>query len=232
VKTLATALNRPKLQALLRTKLAEFLPNDEASDNAPLLPSGFTFKPAQAPKELPKGSSAFELAITRESPKNASTAKKPAAKPLPPVKLQVLVAPESARTWVIFGSDKAQLVKTVLAATEAAPLPGKLGSRSDLASLKDGKYTGASFSTLQSFLESWVGGAARMPLDPEKVRMAAETRAALESTPNRGKTPILITSNVSVENGVTWRGAFDVPKGVIEDAIVLAASSRLMLPTP
>jgi hypothetical protein len=232
VKTLATALSRPKLQALVRTKLAEFLPSDEASDNPPLLPSGFTFKPAQAPKELPKGSSAFELAITRESPKSSNATKKPPPKVPAPVKLQVLVVPESARTWVILGSDKAQLVKTVLAATEAAPPAGKLSSRADLATLKDGKYAGASFNTLQSFLESWLGGVARMPFDPDKMRMLNETRTALESTPNRGKTPILFTNNVTLENGVTWRGSFDVPKGVIEDAIVLAASSRLMLPTP
>jgi hypothetical protein len=54
----------------------------------------------------------------------------------------------------------------------------------------------------------------------------------LESTPNRGKTPILFTNDIALENGILWRGSFDVPKGVIEDAIVLAASSRLMLPAP
>jgi len=141
--------------------------------------------------------------------------------------------PESARTWVIFGADKGLLVKTVLAATEAAPLAGKLSSRSDLGNLKDGKYTGASFSTLQSFLESILGGGtARMPFDPDKARLVNETRASLESTPNRGKTPILFTNDVKLDNGITWRGSFDVPKGVIEDAIVLVASSRLMLPTP
>ena len=59
-----------------------------------------------------------------------------------------LVVPESARTWVIFGSDKGQITKTVLAATEAAPVAGKLQSRTDLAAMKDGKYAGASYTTL------------------------------------------------------------------------------------
>jgi hypothetical protein len=54
----------------------------------------------------------------------------------------------------------------------------------------------------------------------------------LESTPNRGKTPILFASEIALDNGITWRSRFDVPKGVIEDAIVLVASSRLMLPKP
>jgi hypothetical protein len=120
----------------------------------------------------------------------------------------------------------------VLATTEAAPVAGKLSSRTDLAAMKDGKYIGASFTTLQSFLESWLGGATRGPLDPEKARMLNETRASLESTPNRGKTPILVTNDVKLDSGITWRGSFDIPRGVIEDAIVLAASSRLMLPSP
>ncbi|HMI89294.1 MAG TPA: hypothetical protein VK550_34690 [Polyangiaceae bacterium] len=233
VKTLATAVSRPKLQSLLRSKLAELLTaSDAPSDEAGFLPSGITFKPAAAPKELPRGSLAFELMVTRDAPHGAGATKKPPAKPAAPVKLHVIVVPESARTWVILGSDKAHVVKTVLAATEGAPLAAKVASRSDLAALKDGKYAGAGFSTLQSHFESWFGSAARMPLDPDKLRMMAEARTSLESTPNRGKTPILFTNNVNLENGITWRVAFDVPKGVIEDAIVLAASSRLMLPTP
>jgi Mg-chelatase subunit ChlD len=71
-----------------------------------------------------------------------------------------------------------------------------------------------------------------MSLDLDSSRSAAEARTMLESTPNRGKTPILMTSDIALENGITWRGRFDVPKGVIEDTIVLAASSRLMLPKP
>jgi len=230
IKTFATAVSRPKLQALLRSKIVE-LTADEPSDSARELPTGFTLKSVPAPKELPKGSLAFELAVTRESAPASAAAgnKKPAAKALPPVKLTVLVVPESARTWVILGGDKAQLVKTVLAATEAAPLAGKLSSRADLSPLKDGKYTSASFTTLQSLLESWFGSAARLSLD---VDSASGARSMLESTPNRGKTPILFTSDIALENGITWRGRFDVPKGVIEDAIVLAASSRLMLPKP
>jgi hypothetical protein len=228
IKSFATAASRPKLQALLRSKIADLLPSDDTSDGFGGVPSGFTFKSVPAPKELPKGSLAFELVVTREPAAPAAGAKK-AAKPPPPIKMQVLVVPESARTWVILGADKAQLVKTVLAATEAAPLAGKLASRSDLAPLKDGKYTTASFTTLQSFLESWFGSAARMSLDADA---ASGARTMLESTPNRGKTPIVLTSDVALENGITWRARFDVPKGVIEDAIVLAASSRLMLPKP
>jgi hypothetical protein len=128
--------------------------------------------------------------------------------------------------------DKAQLTKTVLAATEAAPVAGKLTGRADLAVMKDGQFTSASFGTLQSFLESIAGGMARISLDPDTTRSAVEARTMLESTPNRGKTPILMTSEIGLDNGITWRARFDVPKGVIEDAIVLAASSRLMLPKP
>jgi hypothetical protein len=193
-----------------------------------------TFKPAAAPKELPKGSLAFELSIARDAPagRAAGTAKKPATKAMPPLKLHVIVTPESARTWIIVGGDKAQLAKTLLASTEAAPAAGKLGSRTDLGAMKDGKYVAASFTTMQSFLESFFGSAAKMSLDADAARTAAEARSMLESTPNRGKSPMLITGEVAMDNGVTWRARIDVPKGVIEDAIVLAASSRLMLPAP
>ena len=231
VKNLAAAVSRPKLQATLRSKLAALMSGEDENESAASIPTGFTFKPAAAPKELPKGSLGFELALTRETLRTTSNKKAP-AKPLPAAKLQVFVVPESARTWIILGSDKAQLVKTVVAATEAAPLNGKLANRADLAAMKDGKFTAASFTTLQSFLESIAGSAARMSLDPDASRSATEARTMLESTPNRGKTPILFTSEIGLDNGITWRSRFDVPKGVIEDAIVLAASSRLMLPKP
>jgi hypothetical protein len=230
VKNLAAALSRPKLQAALRAKLADLLSGEEGNESTASIPTGFTFKPTAAPKELPKGSLAFELALTRDPVRTTGNKKAP-AKPPPPAKLQVMVVPESARTWVILGGDKAQLTKTVLAATEAAPLTGKLASRTDLAAMKDGKFSAASFTTLQSFLES-IGGAARLSLDPEASRSAAEAHSMLESTPNRGKTPILFASEIALDNGITWRSRFDVPKGVIEDAIVLVASSRLMLPKP
>jgi hypothetical protein len=234
LKNFAAATSRPKVQATLRAKLGDLLSGEEAQEGGASLPTGFTFKPTAAPKELPKGSLAFELTVLREgSPAKGAAAKKGAAsKPAPPAKLQAFVVPESARTWIIFGADKGQLVKTMLAATEGAPASGKLGGRADLAPMKDGKYTAASFTTLQSLMESIFGGLSRMSLDPESQKSAAETRANLETTPNRGKTPILFTSDIALENGVTWRGRFDVPKGVIEDAIVLAASSRLMLPKP
>jgi hypothetical protein len=234
LKNFAAATSRPKLQAMLRAKLGDLLSGEEAREGAAALPTGLTFKPTAIPKELPKGSLAFELTVLREAtPAKGAAAKKSAAqKPAPPAKLQAFVVPESARTWIIFGADKAELVKTMLAATEGAPASGKLGSRADLAPMKDGKYTAASFTTMQSLMESILGGFSRLSLDPDVQKNAAETRANLETTPNRGKTPILLTSEVALENGVTWRGRFDVPKGVIEDAIVLAASSRLMLPKP
>ena len=233
-KALSTAASRPKLQTFLRTKIAALLSSEDADEGSANVPTGVTFKPAAAPKELPKGSLAFELTLTRDpvGPGGASGAKKAAAKPAAPVKLQVFVVPESARTWVILGADKAELVKTVLAATEAAPMAGKLGGRQDLAAMKEGKYVTASYMTLQSFFGSWLGGAARLSPDADKSNPSEDPRAMLESTPNRGRTPILFTTDVALDDGITARSRFDIPKGVIEDAIVLAASSRLMLPHP
>jgi len=185
-------------------------------------------KTVPVPKELPKGSLAFELTVTRAAPIEEDAGKKTAApkkRPLVPVKLQILVTPEAAQTWIAVGGDKAQLIKTVLAAAQNAPESGTLASRQDLGALRQGKSVAASFSTLDAMLQSW---------SPSAVWMGGDTatglggaRAMLGSTPNKGQTPIFSSSEIKAGEGTTWSVRIDVPKGVIEDAILVAASSGL-----
>ncbi|HEX9294415.1 MAG TPA: hypothetical protein VF881_01230 [Polyangiaceae bacterium] len=237
LKSLASAVSRPKIQGFIKTKLAALRTSDESPATSKTLPIGFTFKSVAAPKELPKGSLDFELTVSRESVgAPAGDGKKSAQKPpkatsakaaVPPVKVHVLVVAEAAQTWCALGTDRGQLVKTVQAVLEGAPESGTLASRQDLTPLKDGKFAGASFVTLESFLHSWLGLIARSSLDPEVARTMRDARPALESAPNKGKTPMLVTMDVAAKDGVTWTTHVDVPKAVIEDAIILAASSGM-----
>jgi hypothetical protein len=227
LKSASSTTNRPKIQAFIKSKLASLHFGDEAADGATKWPAGFTLKPAVAPKELPKGSLAFELSISRRDPAPDDGAKKAAPKkgPLPPVKVNVLVVSETAQTWIAIGSEKTQLAKVLLASLEAAPESGTLAARQDLAAIHDGKGAGASFTTLEAVVQSWSAPAAWV--DAEAAKGTLGTSALLGSAPNKGKTPIISTDEIKTGDGVTWTARVDVPKGVIEDAVILAASSGL-----
>ncbi len=234
LKSLAAASSRAGVQTFVRNKLASLASGDDAGSDAATWPSGLALKAATVPKELPKGSLAFELTITRpaatpdDAAKKAGAAKKRAATS---VKVQMLVTPEATQTWIAIGGDKAQLVKLLLASAQTAPESGTLASRQDLAVLRQTKSVAASFSTLDAMLQSWSPSAAWMGGDAASGLGGA--RSMLGSTPNKGQTPIFSSSDVKTGDGTTWSVRVEVPKGVIEDAILVAASSGLSsLPRP
>jgi hypothetical protein len=226
LKGASSATARPKIQALIKSKLASFHSGDESSADASKWPSGFTLKPATAPKELPKGSLAFELSISRPEPALEDGGKKAAKKgPPAPAKVQVLVVSEASQTWIAVGSEKTQLAKTILAVTSTAPDSGTLTARQDIAALRSGKLAAASFTTLEAMVHSWSAPATWF--DASAARDASTKESLLSATPNKGKTPMVSTADVKTGDGVTWTVRVDVPKGVIEDAVILAASSGL-----
>jgi hypothetical protein len=227
MKSLATGINRPKIQALVRSKLASL---DSSKDAAQVVKPGtpvLTLKSLPAPKELRKGSLDFELAIARDVVRGAPTAEsvkvaKAKAPPLAPLKMHVIVVPEGGQTWVALGGDRAQLIKTMLGSMEGAPESGTLATRQDLGTLKNGKFVAGSFLTIESFLDSWVN--VIVSRDEDAARKMRETRSMLSATPNKGKTPLLVTAEVAPTDGMTYTLRLDVPKGYIEDVIVLVAS--------
>jgi hypothetical protein len=226
LKGASSATTRPKIQALIKSKLATIHSGDESSADASKWPAGFTLKPAVVPKELPKGSLAFELLISRRESSPDDGAKKATKKgPAAPAKMQVLVIPEAAQTWIAVGSEKSQLTKTLLAVTTTAPDSGTLAARQDVAALRSGKLAAASFTTLEAMVQSWSAPATWF--DAGAARDASSAQMLLGAAPNKGKTPIVSTSDVKTGDGVTWTVRVDVPKGVIEDAVILAASSGL-----
>jgi hypothetical protein len=233
LKTASSATSRPKIQAFIKSKLASLHFDEDQGQGAKKWPTAFTLKSAAAPKELPKGSLAFELAISPRDTTDDDGGKKTAPKKGPPlpVKVHILVVSEALQTWVATGSEKAELTKALLATLESAPESGTLAARQELAALRDGKFAGASFTTLEAVVQSWSAPAAWV--DAEASRSTLAAYSLLASSPNKGTTPILATDEIKAGDGVTWTVRFDVPKGVIEDAVLLAASSGLAsLPRP
>jgi hypothetical protein len=171
--------------------------------------------------DRPPSKSATGDELDRLSKSAGATAKKPT--PVT-VKIHILVVPEAAQTWVAAGSDKAQLTKIVLTATEAGAESGTLASRQDIAALRQTKLVGASFTTLEAILQSW---SAPVWVDTAAARGAHDASALLASTPNKGKTPILSIDDIQTNDGTTWTLRVDIPKTVIEDAVIVAASSGI-----
>src|SRR5262249_20731627 len=130
--------------------------------------TGVTLKTVPVPKELPKGSLAFELAISYSGSVEGGargTAARKAKAPATPMKVQVLVVAETAQTWIALGADKAQLTKTILAATEGAPEAETLSARQDMAPLRQTKLAEGGFFTIESFLNSLLAPATWVDAD-------------------------------------------------------------------
>ena len=207
---------------------------ESSSETAQLVKAGspvLTMKPMPAPKELGKGSLDFEVTLARDilsgsrsggEPTKGAKAKTP---PLAPLKLHMLVVPEAAQTWIAVGGDRAKLVKTMLASLQGAPESGTLATRQDLGTLKNGKFIASNFFTLESLLHSWVNVIASR--DEGAAHKMQETRSMLSATPNKGRAPLLLTTEVAPGDDMAYTLRVDVPKGYIEDAIILIASSSL-----
>src|SRR5262249_38319524 len=137
-----------------KDQLASVAPKDETREK---WITGLALKPSAAPKELPKGSLAFELALAHDAPADASgtpAARKPKTQPPPPAKIYVFVVTEAAQTWLAFGADKAALTKIALGALEGAPESGMLGSRQDIGAFRQSKLAVGGFFTLESMMHS------------------------------------------------------------------------------
>ena len=94
-----------------------------------------------------------------------------------------------------------------------------------MGTLRQLKVTSAGFTTLEGLLHSWSAPATWV--DAGAARTANDVQTLIATTPNKGKTPILSTDEIKTGDGITWTVSVDVPKGVIEDTVLLAASSGL-----
>jgi hypothetical protein len=227
LKAASNAASRPKIQAYFKDKLAAANSNGELNRYQSQSVTGFTLKTAPVPKDLPKGSLAFELTVAHDAPPAETKAGAAPRKkgPAPSVKVELLVVSESAQTWVALGADKAQLAKTVLGVTQQAPESGTLAARQDLAFFRQTKLAEGGFFTLEALLTSFVAPATWV--DADVAQNAQGAHSLLASTPNKGKSPIVTTDEIKTGDALTVTIRTEVPKGVIEDAVLLAATSGL-----
>ena len=87
------------------------------------------------------------------------------------------------------------------------------------------KFVEGGFFTLEAILTSFFVLATWV--DSDVVHNAEGAHSLLATTPNKGKTPMLMTEEIKTGDGTTVVLRTEVPKGVIEDAMLLAASSGL-----
>jgi len=247
LKGLVGGLNRPKTQALLKSsfaRLADATPADgkpttKASGALPL-----TVRAVPAPKGLPAGSLDFEITITpalaqraaggptssgaaTSAPGAAITKTTTAPKPAT-VKMHVLVISQVHETWVGFASERDKLAATMLAVLENAKGSSTLTARTDLEPIRSGKFASASFSTLDGMLNSWRSPLMQLMGNRDAEKSLTEARAALDTAPHKGQTAILVTTSVDAGGPPHVHAHVDIPKGVIEDVIIAAASSLML----
>jgi hypothetical protein len=222
VKRFAAALGRPKIQAYIKAKLA--LVNGKTGPT----PSPVTLKPVPSPKELPKGSLDYEVSIGRSaweaaSPPKPARAANDADKSAPILRLHLLVVPVSGGpTFLLLGSDRAQLSALARAAADHPDEGQTLASRAELAALKDEKVVGAGFTTLAALIEPWYGSF--LPY----AAAGRDKRNVLLATPNKGQTSIIIRSRLTANDAIVLTTDFTVPRGAIEDGIIFVTTSSLL----
>jgi hypothetical protein len=186
-----------------------------------------TMKIAPAPKgvKLPKDSVHLELTLPRADlpPALAATGKKPAAKAKPstpkPFVMHVYAIPDGGTTWIAFGLDGKLVADKALAALASAPEANTLGKSGAFETLRDAKASGAAVTTLRGLaVFSALRGRSGSPFE------------ALRTLPNRGETPIVLTSNAEPPSDGAPAGAavstLRFPRGAIEDLVRMMITSR------
>lgn len=226
LKDLVAVYNRKGLHDPLKKALGE---------DAIYLP---TIKIVPAPAALGKGALDVEVkidipdddAFTDRAAAAMETAKP--AKPAKPLKLaknakttltfHILLVSEGKAAWVGFGGNRDDVVKHMLMSKTGSPDTETIASRPGLEPLKSGKNMSGGFFTLNTFLKAFEGG-----LDSYENKSsglgnlaggeAAVIKQVISQIPNKGETPIFLTTTTT--GGATPRAEMKVEmtKGSFED---------------
>jgi len=210
------AYNRPTLQRLIKKELGPDAKN---------LPKVRT---TRAPRELGAGALNVEITVPDvEDPMGelaAPNAGGPSGKPPKPKKVDltfnILLMGDGARTWIGFSSNPKELAKLMAGLKGNKPGPKSLSTRSDLGRFKSERHNLVTVTSLDGFM-----GALRPMMDIAMLGAAAagasqpaqEMIDALEKLPNRGKTPIVATSDVEGGAKPSLVVEMTVPKESLED---------------
>jgi hypothetical protein len=191
----------------------------ELGSDAKMMP---TIKLVPAPAPLGPGALDIEVKVAdlpaREFLDDDDTVAKDAASKKKPEKVtfsaHLLLMPDGKRTWIALGVNRDELVKRLRTVKSDAPDSGTIAARSDLEMLKSSRHMSAGFTTLRGILgsfESFGGMGRSLPSEARRVLQA------LPSMPNRGETPLLLTTSVTTGNTARIESSFKIPKGAFED---------------
>ncbi len=215
VKDLVAVYNRGALLAPIKKELRA---------DAKLLP---TVKTVPAPRELGAGALAVEIKVT-DIPADAMPDFDRGGRGGPPPKAKLtftahlLLMGDGNTTWLALGTDRAELVKRLLAVKSGAPETATLRTRTGLDALKSGTTMSGGFFSLSAITSNIPGLLEPMAAAEPDMQ---ELMRALMTLPNKGETPILMSSKVT---GGAGAGANEVslnlPKGVLEDVAAFAMS--------
>jgi hypothetical protein len=214
LKALVDAYKLKSVQALLKKELG---PTD--SKMTP------TLKSVPAPAGLGAGSEALEITIPGvEVPlQDTGSAKAPTIT----LKLHLLLMPDGDSTWLAIGAAKDELVKRLSAVKSSAADKDQLATRAGLDPLRNGQQMfGGFLSAAPAGQKIAAVIQAAGALEPALVS-SYETglSQALVNLPNRGQTPIFLTTNGTPGATTKLHLALDVQKGTFEDAKSLAVGA-------
>lgn len=211
LKELSAAISRPSVVAAIK------------AHDKDAVPPSFRAAPVAKAAALPAGAQHYVLELHAgehhaaahlgaKPPKPAD--KKPAA-PAKPLQVHVFVVPDGQRTWIAVGGDEA-----ITAARLAATLGSggeKLGSRADLASLKDARIGSGGFLTARGLPEAAQQASL---LANGGTWGASDVFDEAAQMPHQGLTPIVFSTTVQAgASPATVVARLQVPRDAIEDVV-------------
>ncbi|HVY44330.1 MAG TPA: hypothetical protein VHB21_00565, partial [Minicystis sp.] len=206
------AYNRPGVQKNLKIQL-----KDEAK-HVPVLRLG------QGPAQLGRGALDLEIRVNDLAPPDLAPG------PKKPDKVSfvghLLLMMDGKGAWLGFGADRDEVVKHMLATKAGAPEAGTLAARPGLEPLKTGKYLSAGFVTIVPFTKA-LGTGVGIYADASGLGgpMVTDVLNTLNDLPNKGQTPMFLTSTISGGDHARVDLAFRVQKGTAQDLGAIAMTA-------
>jgi hypothetical protein len=181
------------------------------------------------PAGLSKGTLDIEITVTKApsdaaeqkpSGKGAKGKSKPIAKDTLRYTAHLVAMPEGAMTWLALGADRESLKRVLLSIKNARAGAGTIATRPGLEGLRTGKLAAGGYLTLKGFVD-------QVPKDMGSASDIAQVSRLLETSPNRGVTPMTMAVSVSQTGPLTLTGSLRIPKGAIEDLAVVATGMAM-----
>jgi hypothetical protein len=163
----------------------------------------------------------FDVPPEKPVPLPASAGKKGAPSPAPAAtkaerltfSLHILLMLDGKNTWLAFGANKDELVKHLSMTKSTAPESDSLASRAGLEPLRTSKNMSGGFFMLSAFTKAVGFGFRGLEAAEDRNQLTS----LLRRMPNKGETPIFITTTGSAASPPQGEVTLRVDKGSIED---------------